>query len=181
MSAHQPLRKPQPDVPKRDESRISVLHCRSSAATYGPERALMLMVDAGQITLGELERGYVLEPADPAKAKTINQIVEQVRRACTDFSVPEDTPARFAVGDHIRTLRQIAHSHTRLPAYARDCEGEVIAHHGSHLFPDEGAHNRHVGQHLYTVSFSAQELWGQNANPRDTVTLELWESYLVPA
>jgi nitrile hydratase len=59
--------------------------------------------------------------------------------------------------------------------------GQVIAHHGSHLFPDEGAHNRHVGQHLYTVSFTARELWGPDTNPRDSVTLELWESYLVPA
>lgn len=142
---------------------------------------LMMMVDSGQITLKDLERGYILDPADPAKAKTVDQIVEQVRRACTDFSVPDDAPARFTVGDSVRTLRQISHNHTRLPAYARDCVGEVIAHHGSHLFPDEGAHNRHVGQHLYTVSFTARDLWGDDANPRDTVTLELWESYLVPA
>ncbi|PIV74592.1 MAG: nitrile hydratase subunit beta [Rhodobacteraceae bacterium CG17_big_fil_post_rev_8_21_14_2_50_65_11] len=142
---------------------------------------LMLMVDAGQITLKDLERGYVLEPAGPAKARTVQDILEQVRRACTDFSVPEDAPARFATGAGVRTLRHIDHPHTRLPAYARDACGTVIAHHGAHLLPDEGAQGRHLGQHLYTVAFAARELWGEAANPRDDVTLDLWESYLVPS
>jgi len=142
---------------------------------------LMLMVDSGQFTLEEVQRGYVLEPKPPAPPKTVADIVAQVRAACTDFSAPEDAPARFAIGDTVRTLRQIPHAHTRLPAYARDAAGQVIAHHGCHLLPDEGAQNRHIGQHLYTISFSACELWGADANPRDTVTLELWESYLTPA
>lgn len=142
---------------------------------------LMLMVDAGQITLQDLERGYLLEPAAPARAKAVEEILEQVRRACTDFSVPEDAPPRFAVGAAVRTLRQIDHPHTRLPAYARGVQGRVIGHHGAHLLPDDGAHGRHVGQHLYTVAFTAPDLWGAAANPRDDVTLDLWESYLVPA
>jgi len=29
-----------------------------------------------------------------------------------------------------------------------------------------------------TVSFTARELWGQAANPRDMVHAELWEDYL---
>lgn len=142
---------------------------------------LMLMVDAGQITLKDLERGYVLDPADPAQAKTVQDILEQVRRACTDFSCRTDAPARFATGAEVRTLRHIDHPHTRLPAYARDACGTVIAHHGAHLLPDEGAQGDHVGQHLYTVAFAARNLWGEAANPRDDVTLDLWESYLVPA
>jgi nitrile hydratase len=28
------------------------------------------------------------------------------------------------------------------------------------------------------VRFTARELWGEAANPRDTVTLDLWEPYL---
>jgi hypothetical protein len=38
-----------------------------------------------------------------------------------------------------------------------------------------------VGGHLYTVCVTATELWGPEVNPRDTVTLDLWESYLAPA
>ena len=59
--------------------------------------------------------------------------------------------------------------------------GTVIAFHGCHALPDEDAKGKHVGDHLYTVSFGAAELWGPEANPRDTVTLDLWDSHLVPA
>ena len=34
-------------------------------------------------------------------------------------------------------------------------------------------------QRLYTVSFTARELWG--VDTKDTVCLDLWESYLEPA
>ena len=33
-------------------------------------------------------------------------------------------------------------------------------------------------QHVYTVGFTARELWGETANARDTVHAELWEDYL---
>jgi nitrile hydratase subunit beta len=72
-------------------------------------------------------------------------------------------------------------SHTGLPRYARDALGTIIALHGCHALPDEGAKGDHVGDHIYTVCFAAAEPWGPEANPRDTVTLDLWESYLVPS
>jgi nitrile hydratase len=33
-------------------------------------------------------------------------------------------------------------------------------------------------QHVYTVRFTARELWGDAANARDTVHAELWEDYV---
>ena len=33
-------------------------------------------------------------------------------------------------------------------------------------------------QPLYTVRFTARELWGEAANPCDSVSLDLWEPYL---
>jgi nitrile hydratase subunit beta len=36
-------------------------------------------------------------------------------------------------------------------------------------------------QHLYAVSFSARELWGDQARPQDTVYLSMWDGYLEPA
>jgi hypothetical protein len=81
----------------------------------------------------------------------------------------------------VRTHDRMPSGHTRLPRYARGASGTVIAHRGCHLLPDEGAKGREVGDHLYTVSFAAPELWGAEANPRDTVALDLWESYLVRA
>ncbi len=73
-------------------------------------------------------------------------------------------------------------THTRLPRYARDKEGVIVAMHGAHVFPDTNAQFRGEDpQPLYTVSFQASALWGDAANPRDTVRLDLWEDYLEPA
>ncbi len=36
-------------------------------------------------------------------------------------------------------------------------------------------------QHVYTVRFDSQELWGERASPRDIVYIDLWEEYLEPA
>jgi nitrile hydratase len=57
--------------------------------------------------------------------------------------------------------------------------GEVVRWHGAHVFPDANAAGRGEDpHHLYTVRFSAQELWGEAADPRDSVRLDLWEPYL---
>jgi nitrile hydratase subunit beta len=142
---------------------------------------LMIFADDGIATLDEIAAGHVTHPLPPAAPKTVSQVIEQVRAGCTDFSTPADAAPRFFVGGTVQTVRQGTAPHTRLPAYARNRSGTIIAHHGCHLLPDEGARGRHVGAHLYTVSFTARELWGADAHPADTVTLELWESYLVPA
>jgi nitrile hydratase len=36
-------------------------------------------------------------------------------------------------------------------------------------------------QHVYTVRFTAQELWGEQASPHDSVYADLWEGYLESA
>ncbi|MDJ0611713.1 MAG: nitrile hydratase subunit beta [Kiloniellales bacterium] len=88
----------------------------------------------------------------------------------------------FAVGDRVRTARHMHCGHTRLPRYCRDRVGEVVLHHGAHVFPDVSATLAgEAPQHLYTVRFSARELWGEAADPRHSVTADLWESYLAPA
>ena len=72
--------------------------------------------------------------------------------------------------------------HTRLPRYARGRIGIIDRVQGSHVLPDSNAHFRGENpQHLYSVRFSARELWGEQAAPRDAVYIDLWESYLDPA
>lgn len=93
----------------------------------------------------------------------------------------DDAP-RLAVGQRVRTRNLHPAGHTRLPRYARDRTGSIVRHHGAHVLPDASAHGQgDVAQHLYTVRFAARELWGEGANPRDSVHLDLWESYLEPA
>jgi nitrile hydratase len=85
----------------------------------------------------------------------------------------------FAPGDRVRCRNLHPTGHTRLPRYVRGHVGEVIHWHGAHVFPDAHAHGRGEDpRHLYTVRFSARELWGETANPRDTVHLDLSEPYL---
>ncbi|TMJ37622.1 MAG: nitrile hydratase subunit beta, partial [Alphaproteobacteria bacterium] len=82
------------------------------------------------------------------------------------------------------TSRENMHptTHTRLPRYLRGHEGEIMRLHGTHIFPDTNAHGK--GEHpqaLYTVRFSTHDIWGEPRHPRDTVSADLWESYLDPA
>ena len=49
------------------------------------------------------------------------------------------------------------------------------------MFPDAHAHGRgEQPQPLYSVRFDARELWGESAEPNQTVHVDLWESYLLP-
>lgn len=97
-----------------------------------------------------------------------------------------DGPAPlFSVGQAVETIlpssnQQVNGGHTRLPAYAAGMTGRIIAVHGCHVFPDSNAHG--FGEDpkpLYSVSFTASELWGRAENPNDEVILDLWEPYLV--
>ncbi len=142
---------------------------------------LVLMIDDGVVSLDEVKAGHVDTPGSQAAPISVEQALKINARSDTCFEVPSDIEPAFRVDDAVRTRRSMPGGHHRLPRYARDAPGTIIAHHGAHLLPDEGAKGRHVGEHLYTVLFSASDLWGDDANQRDTVTLDLWESYLVRA
>ena len=93
--------------------------------------------------------------------------------------IREGGAPKFAVGDEVRARNIHPDGHTRLPRYARGHRGVIAALHGAHVFPDSHAHGLGEDpQPLYTVRFTARELWGPDANPRDSVSLDLWEPYL---
>jgi len=99
-----------------------------------------------------------------------------------NFARPAPGPARFTAGDLVRTKNLNPATHTRLPRYARDKTGIVEAVRGCHVFPDTAA----IGagdnpQWLYTVVFTARELWGEDADPSIKVSVEAFEPYLLPA
>ena len=98
------------------------------------------------------------------------------------FDRPAPGPARFTAGDRVRTRNINPTTHTRMPRYARDKTGTVEAVRGCHVFPDSAA----IGagdnpQFLYTVVFSARELWGEEADPAVSVSIEAFEPYLTAA
>ena len=139
----------------------------------------MLMLDNGTITLDDVDRGHVRDPGPAATPVSLDDVLASTARA--DFSFRREARAEpvFRIGDIVGTHRVMPSAHTRLPRYARGAEGAVIAHHGAHALPDEGARGIERAEHLYTVAFAARDLWGDAADPRDEVTVDLWEPYLV--
>lgn len=88
-------------------------------------------------------------------------------------------PPKFQVGDRVRARQIQPTGHTRLPRYARGKTGEILRDHGVYPFPDTNAHFQgEHRQHVYSVRFTARELWGEQASPRDFIHLDLWDDYL---
>jgi nitrile hydratase len=91
------------------------------------------------------------------------------------------TPPRFKSGESVRAVNRHPLGHTRQPRYVRGCVGVINEYHGAHVFPDRSAEGSKEGQHLYSVRFSAEALWGQSASGGNAVYVDLWEDYLEPA
>lgn len=102
------------------------------------------------------------------------------------YDRPTDRRPTFAVGDQVRARTIHPRGHTRLPRYARGHLGTIAAVRGAHVFPDRnavalGEASNHDPEWLYTVSFAATELFGEDADPRHSVSIDAWEPYLEAA
>jgi nitrile hydratase len=123
----------------------------------------------------------MLQPPSAVKPLRAADVAPMLARG-TPYQRPAQTPARHQVGDRVRTRNDHPVGHTRLPRYARDKIGSIDRCHGVFVLPDALAGGRGESpQWLYTVSFTAEELWGESASPGLTVSIDAWESYLVPA
>ena len=145
-----------------------------------------LLVEHGLLTREELEARLAGDPtpAVPAPGQPAAlpaSRVEAALRSGEPAARNVERPARFRTGDRVRTVNMHPEGHTRLPRYARAKCGTVRDERGVHLFPDRRAAGEDdAAERLYGVEFSARELWGDDAPPRDTVRLDLWDSHLEP-
>lgn len=90
-----------------------------------------------------------------------------------------DLPAKFQVGSQVRARVIHPKTYTRLPRYVRGKVGEIIKDHGVYVFPDTmGQRLSTKPQHVYSVRFSAQELWGRDASSKDCLYLDLFDDHL---
>jgi nitrile hydratase subunit beta len=93
-----------------------------------------------------------------------------------------DLPVRagYRVGQTVRGRNMHPIGHTRLPRYTRGKRGVITRDHGVWALQDTNADGDGIGtpQHVYTVRFTARELWGPEASARDTIFVDAWESYL---
>ena len=93
-----------------------------------------------------------------------------------------DVPAKFKAGDSVVARNINPSGHTRLPRYLRGKNGTIEKDHGVFGLPDTMAHGGgESAQHVYSVRFSAQSVWGDNASPRDSFYVDMWDDYLDPA
>ncbi len=143
----------------------------------GLERRL---VAHGLVGEDEIAAGRALRPGIRLNRKMTAGDAKAARSS--GFARPAPAPARFKEGELVRTANIHPATHTRLPRYARGKVGTIEAVRGCHVFPDSAA----IGagdnpQWLYTVVFSARELWGEEADPAVSLSIEAFEPYLVAA
>lgn len=90
-------------------------------------------------------------------------------------------PGKFKVGDRVRAKVVHVPTYTRLPRYVRGKVGTITKDHGVYVFPDTlGMRLDTKPQHVYSVCFAAQELWGAEASAKDTLHIDLFDDHLEP-
>ena len=93
--------------------------------------------------------------------------------------VESDLPAKFQVGDQVKAKVVHPKTYTRLPRYVRGKVGEIVKDHGVYVFPDtRGQRLATKPQHVYSVRFAAQELWGMDASSKDSLYIDLFDDHL---
>jgi nitrile hydratase len=137
------------------------------------------VVKYGLVNKEEMETGRAAPGATKATpALTLATSSRWLNRGIASSQDP-GIPPLFAVGERVRARNINPIGHTRLPRYARGKHGMVARDHGVYVFPDTNAHFQgEKRQHVYSVRFSARELWGEGASPLDSVHIDLWDDYL---
>jgi nitrile hydratase len=140
-----------------------------------------LLLETGLVDADEIAAGHSLRPGKPLpRTLAATEVSTALTRG--SYARPAPAPARFKIGDRVRTRNMHPKTHTRLPRYARGRRGVIEAVRGCHVFPDTVAIGQGENpQWLYTVCFDGRELWGESADPTLKVSIEAWEPYLEPA
>ncbi len=143
-------------------------------------REVELLVRLGIVTREEIESGHAAPDSKKATPALSAARAEKTALIRGTFSRGEPKAvAHFKVGHRVRARNMNPVGHTRLPRYARGKTGVVARHHGIFVFPDTNAELRgEQPQHLYSIRFAARELWGETASGRDSVYIDMWDSYL---
>jgi len=152
---------------------------------FGLER---LLVEKGLVSPEELARvqrgeatmfsGPVPVQGDALRPEGVPRMLQNRLAARRDDPVPP----KFRVGEAVRAKNIHPVGHTRVPRYVRGRRGVVAIDHGVFVFPDTHAAGEGTKpQHVYSVRFAAQELWGPDASARDSVYVDLWDDYLEAA
>jgi len=148
-------------------------------------------VAAGIFDEAELERRtehYLTHPdeplPEPAEKPDLVPTLEGLVTGGISCHRDTETQPQFKIGAKVR-VREGASTkhHTRRAGYVRGRVGEIVLQHGAYVFPDDSALGRPENpQHVYTLRFSATELWGpDHPEANEAVYFDAWEPYLESA
>jgi len=144
-------------------------------------RLAELLVKHGLVSREEIESGQPARSSAKATPPLTAAQVPGLLRSGAVASRNVSVAPRFQKGQRVRARNINPAGHTRLPRYARGHVGTVDRDHGVYVFPDTNAHFLGENpQHVYSVRFTARELWGEQASERDSVYIDLWDDYLEP-
>ncbi len=120
-----------------------------------------------------LEKGLLTRPELDAKLATLR--------------AENSSGDEYAVGDQVVVcdIEPVGHAH--LPLFVRGKSGVIERRLGDFVFPSElapdGSTEAREGdrQPVYSVRFTAQQLWGSDAPNADSLNISIWHNYLKPA
>ena len=126
-----------------------------------------------------LDEKHLLERANQQENLRIPDAVgaEKILASGGPTLMPDTALARFGIGAKVTVPKRQGSGHTRVPAYVQGASGEIVDHYGTHVFPDANARGDRRGEHLYSVRFDGESLWG-NESQGQSVFIDLWEPYL---
>ena len=141
-----------------------------------------LLVDHGLVSREEIE-------TPPANRNTKNSreplSLDEIltrQRNTRSARLNDDVAPRYHMGDQVRARNIHPKGHTRIPRYVRGRLGVIDRDHGVFIFPDTNAvFAGKRPQHLYSVCFTAREIWGTKAVVTDKVYVDMWDEYLEPS
>ncbi len=139
------------------------------------------VVDEGAVDarLAEVDPADPDLPEPPADVPDLVSLVRDGFRADAAFDREPQEP-RFDPGEPVRVRSMHPEGHTRCPRYVRRARGTVDAVRGTYVVPDAVVRGEEEAEPLYSVSFDAADLWGEDADADHRVNVDLWERYLEP-
>ena len=145
-----------------------------------------LLQERGLATGEEIQSGNLQQPPLPvARVLQAQAVTAALLKGSLVLRTPSQ-PARFHLGQRVRTRSEAAGHHTRLPGYAMGKQGVIERIHGVHVFADSQAQGLGEDpQWLYGVVMEEAELWPERVRPGSAqglkVSIDAWEPYLEAA
>ena len=141
-----------------------------------------LLLGSGLVSRAEVDSGKRARGSPKTIPPfTVEQAAARVGRRTPSAAAKDGAPATFKAGDRVRARNINPVAHTRLPRYARGKAGVIERDHGLSVLQDtQPLSLGRMPQHVYTVRFSARELWGEPESTLDFINIDLWDDYLEP-